>query len=159
MLRLRRLIIIKTMTHSLDDAYNDGAVWFADVDPSYLTNERLEFIIPLEAQENYEGDHISRQHRDIYDMYVLREEYLRPSIADALVQWSRSEGYRLDINDPTDANEVISKFEVFHVYIEEGLGADACEVGIVFSTEERPARTVIVDIDLVAGKLTTRGER
>ncbi|BDS07361.1 hypothetical protein NT6N_24010 [Oceaniferula spumae] len=122
------------MTHPLDDSYNDGAVWFADVNPSHLTNDSLEFIIPLEPQENYEDDHISKQHRDIYDMYVLREEYLKPSIADALLLWSRSEGYMLDVKDSSDADAVISQFEIFHAHIEEDLDANAHAVGIVFST-------------------------
>ena len=118
--------------HILDGCYNDGVMWRASVDQSAITGGLLEFLIPFDAQDYEEGDLIPDHYKETYDLYVEKESRLKPVVAELLCRWSESHGHPAGPLSPDDTDEVLAKFDFFHVAIPENLPTDARVVALFF---------------------------
>ncbi len=105
--------------HRLDDCYNDGTMWRADVNPSALTGSFVECLIPFDDKNYQEGDLIPDYYKWAYDRYIESEPDLKGYIAAILFHEAIARGLEVEASKEATPDEILGRFRLSQIYLSE----------------------------------------
>jgi hypothetical protein len=155
---LERIEKYNGVPHLLDDCYNDGLMWRADVSPSALSGTTVECLIPFDDKNYEEGDLIPNYYKWVYDRYVESEGDLKGLVAANLLEAAKSRGLKIEASGQPTPEEILQQFELSMIFLLDPDEDERGHVMLCYAKGKSPKEEfdVVVSIDplgvMIAGE-------